>query len=97
MRALCRTPLAEYALTALTKYALNSGMAKTAILRACETVGGQTALARALGLRSQGTVSGWIAKGSVPAERVLQIEAVTDGVVTRFELRPDLYPREQVA
>lgn len=28
----------------------------------------------------------------IAAERVLAIEAATDGAVTRYELRPDIYP-----
>ncbi|MFZ1625569.1 MAG: YdaS family helix-turn-helix protein [Gammaproteobacteria bacterium] len=68
-------------------------MEKTPILRACDAVGGQSALARALGLKSQGSVSGWIARNTVPAERVLPIESLTG--VSRHELRPDLYPRER--
>jgi len=35
--------------------------------------------------------------GRVPAERVLAIENATDGVISRHELRPDLYPVEQAA
>jgi DNA-binding transcriptional regulator YdaS (Cro superfamily) len=67
-------------------------MSKEAILLACERIGGQTALAKALGLRSQGSISRWIATGRVPAERVLDIEEKTR--VSRHELRPDLYPLE---
>lgn len=48
------------------------------------------ALAKALGLRSQGSVSRWIKKGRVPSERVLKIEELTQ--VSRHQLRPDLYP-----
>lgn len=70
-------------------------MSKKALLRACEAAGGQSALARALGLRSQGSVSSWIAKGRVPAERVLPIEELTG--VSRHDLRPDLYPKESRA
>jgi DNA-binding transcriptional regulator YdaS (Cro superfamily) len=40
---------------------------------------------------SQRAVAQWLA-GRIPAERVLQIEEVTSGVVCRYELRPDLYP-----
>lgn len=67
-------------------------MSKQALLDACEAVGGQSALARRLGLRSQGSISNWLARGKPPAERVLEIEAVTG--VSRHDLRPDLYPRE---
>jgi DNA-binding transcriptional regulator YdaS (Cro superfamily) len=65
-------------------------MSKEAILKACDAVGGQSALARALGLSSQGTVSSWIKRNKLPAERVLAVEAVSG--VPRHELRPDLYP-----
>lgn len=67
-------------------------MEKTALLRACDAIGGQSALARALGLRSQGSVSSWIARNKIPAERVIPIEELTG--VSRHELRPDLYPIE---
>jgi len=53
-------------------------------------------MARLLGLGSQGTVSSWIARGRLPAERVLPVEAATMGQVTRYDLRPDIYPRERV-
>jgi len=66
---------------------------KQAILRACTAVGGQSALARKLNLGSQGTVSSWILRGRLPAERVLEVEAATG--VSRHELRPDLYPRDR--
>lgn len=71
---------------------VNRDMSKKAILKACAVVGGQSALARALGLRSQGSVSRWIVTGHVPAERVLQIERLTG--VSRTSLRPDLYPAD---
>lgn len=71
--------------------------AKTALLRACDVVGGQSALARKIGLKSQGSISGWIEAGRVPAERVLQVETATDGTVTRHELRPDIYPQQSAA
>lgn len=75
--------------------ALNAHMSKKSILRACEAVGGQTALVKALGLKSQGSVSTWLRVGRVPAERVLAIEELTG--VSRHDLRPDLYPRENAA
>ena len=67
-------------------------MSKSALLEACRVVGGQSALARLLGLKSQGTISGWLALGRAPAERVLAIESVSG--VSRFDLRPDLYQRD---
>lgn len=67
-------------------------MSKKAILRACAAVGGQVALTNRLGLRSQGSIARWVKTGRVPAERVLKVEAVSG--VSRYELRPDLYPRD---
>jgi DNA-binding transcriptional regulator YdaS (Cro superfamily) len=69
---------------------------KSAIERAAFAVGGQTALARELGLRPQ-TVQKMCSKGRVKAEHVLPIERITKGAVTRHELRPDLYPLEETA
>ncbi len=62
------------------------------IRRACKAAGGQSAVARALCLGGQGTVSSWIMRGKVPAEYVLRLEALSG--VSRHELREDLYPRE---
>jgi len=57
----------------------------------------QDAFAQAIGV-SQGLVSHWVTgRTRIPAERVLTIEAATDGKVTRHELRPDLYPIEKKA
>ena len=67
-------------------------MWRQAVLDACDIAGGQTALARGLGLRSQGSISNWIARGRIPAERVLAVEALTG--VSRHKLRPDIYPRD---
>lgn len=69
-------------------------MNESAIQRAVACIGGQSALARALGLKPQ-AVQRWCRVGTVPAERVLQVERLVDGKVTRHELRPDLYPVEQ--
>ena len=61
----------------------------TAINKAIEYYGSQAALARACGV-SQMAVSKWTRHG-VPPERALQIEKLTDGAVTRQDLRPDLF------
>lgn len=59
-----------------------------ALGRAIEAAGGTGALAASLGITA-GAISQW---GRVPAERVIQIEAVSG--VSRRDLRPDLYPPE---
>ncbi len=71
-----------------------------AIKRACDIVGGQSALARMLATPdkklSPQSVQYWCRKG-LPADWVLKVEAATDGQVSRHELRPDLYPAEIVS
>lgn len=67
----------------------------SALERAIDITGGQSELARRLGLK-QANVWHWLNKsGRVPAEHVLAIEAATSGAVQRHELRPDLYPNAQ--
>lgn len=58
-----------------------------AMQRAAELAGGQSALARALGIKPQ-SVQYWCENGRPPMERMLQIEAITG--VPWTELRPDL-------
>lgn len=53
--------------------------------------GGQAALARKIGTKQQ-HISWWLNKSKrVPAERVLAIESATNGAVTRYDLRPDVF------
>lgn len=57
--------------------------------------GNQSKFAEAIGT-SQQLVSYWIRKGKeLPAEFVLKTEAETG--ISRHDLRPDLYPREDAA
>jgi DNA-binding transcriptional regulator YdaS (Cro superfamily) len=66
-----------------------------ALEKAIKHMGSQVALAKALKLPGKNpsmTITHWKERG-VPAKRVLEIERVTGGTVTRHELRPDLYPR----
>lgn len=65
---------------------------KTIVENACKAVGGQPNMAKLLGISEQ-AVSKWKRNG-VPAERVLEIERLSDRRITRHELRPDLYPEE---
>jgi len=59
--------------------------------KACKIMGGRTAMKDALKVTRQ-AVSLW-AKGidKVPVKRVLQIEQLTGGQITRYDLRPDIY------
>lgn len=55
----------------------------------------QSGLARQLGI-TQGAVYQWTKRG-VPANRVLELERLSGGEMTRHELRPDLYPPQDAA
>jgi len=69
-------------------------MSIEALKHAIDRAGSQGKLADAIG-KTQGHVSKWLERGRVPAESVLPIERATG--VSRHELRPDLYPREDAA
>lgn len=69
----------------------------SALERAIDMVGGQSQLARLLGVK-QANVWHWLKKADrVPGEFVLAIETATGGQVTRHDLRPDLYPDAQAS
>ena len=59
--------------------------------KACELAGSPSALAKQLGITPT-AVFKWLKRDKVPAERVLQIERLTNGVIHRSSLRPDCYP-----
>ncbi len=66
-----------------------------ALIRAKAAAQGPVALAKALSERGHPITSQAVGQWKrVPAERVLDVEAITG--VSRHDLRPDLYPREQV-
>lgn len=56
-----------------------------------EERGVRAAIARHFDI-SQQAVDQWLYNGSIPAERVLGVEAVTG--IPRHDIRPDLYPME---
>ena len=69
----------------------------TPLERAVDIAGGQTALAKAIGGSvKQAHVWNWlnISKGRVPAEHCSAIELATGGLVTRQQLRPDVFGKE---
>lgn len=67
---------------------LESGLAL-----AVRTAGSQVAFAKLIGKR-QSTVQSWLAADKpLPAEYVLQVERLLN--LSRHDLRPDLYPREE--
>jgi TorA maturation chaperone TorD len=69
-------------------------MGENALAKAIEISGGQSSLARRIGVK-QGHIWHWLKRsGFVPAEYVIAIERATGGKVSRRDLRPDLYPGE---
>ncbi len=64
------------------------------VTRAIAFAGGAQQVAKKLRVSHQ-AVHKW--RHRLPAARVLDLEALADGQVTRHELRPDLYPRDERA
>lgn len=64
----------------------------TPIQKAINHCGGQIHLARKIET-SQQNVFAWKEKGVVPAEVCAAIESATNGLVTRADLRPDIFGR----
>lgn len=58
--------------------------------RVIEIVGTQEELAARLGIKSP-SISGWRNRNKVPSERCIAIEQATNGRVTRYDLRPDVF------
>lgn len=78
----------EFPLDKRFLYCFNCDMEKSPALKeAIEKAGSASALARLLGVTPQ-AVGQW---KRAPAERVLLIEQVMEGKVTRYDLRPDIY------
>ncbi len=76
----------------------------TPIQRAAALVGGQSELARRITatdgqkpITPQGVGAWCRGETQIPSERVIAIEAITGGQVTRHELRPDIYPVNEAA
>jgi len=66
-------------------------MSDTVIARAIDEAGGLTELARKINVETPQVIVNWRNRGRVPAERCIDIEAATEGKVTRYELRPDVF------
>ncbi len=68
---------------------LMSDTSSDAVLRASKFLGGNAALARAIGVKPP-TVQQWVnGERPVPPNRCVAIERLTSGTVTRKHLRPD--------
>lgn len=71
-------------------YVIRILIMKNKLLEAIEICGGQRKLANKLNVTQQ-AVSKWL-HNVVPASHVVSIEKATERKVTRYDLRPDLYP-----
>lgn len=71
---------------------------RRAVREAVTAAGGAAPLAAALGIKYQ-SIQDWLARGTVPAARVLEVERLTG--VSRHRLRPDVFgaqaPRAKTA
>ena len=63
------------------------------VKRATQIVGGVGVFCQALGLTRQ-AIHKW--GRDVPRGRCFEIEDITGGQVTRFDLRPDMFPPESI-
>lgn len=63
--------------------------------KAIKIVGSQYRMAKILGKR-QSVIWYWLKCGHVSASAAIPIEEATGGQVTRHELRPDIYPEENM-
>ena len=61
------------------------------IEQAAALLGSKSELARQLGVRPQSGRK-WVRYDRIPAEQCIPIERVTQSRITRYQLRPDLYP-----
>ena len=59
--------------------------------KAVDIFGSQRKLAKAIGMYPQ-QINGWVNTGKVPVKHCKKIEQVTNGEVTCFDLRPDVFP-----
>ncbi|MEY2342093.1 transcriptional regulator [Acidithiobacillus sp. IBUN Pt1247-S3] len=62
--------------------------------KAIDHFGSQASLARELGVRPM-AVTHWIKRGNVPYKQAMAIERATNGIVTRSDLRPDIWPPQE--
>lgn len=60
--------------------------------KAVRLAGGNSQVARALGINQPHAVGKWVEINRVPPYRIIPLEKLTKGVITRHELDPILYP-----
>ena len=70
--------------------------ANTPIVQAIFLAGGFKEVARKLKIKSVWSVYKWEKNNKVPPARVLQLEKLTKGKITRYQLDPELYPLDDI-
>lgn len=65
---------------------------ETAIDRAIRIAGGPKEVARKLKIKRVWSVYKWQHRQQIPPQRIIPLEKLTNGEVTRHELDPELYP-----
>lgn len=71
-------------------------MYREILLKAIDYIGSQAKVAKLCDVKQQ-AVSLWVQRGYLPSKHVLTLEKACKRFITRYELRPDLYPREDKA
>ena len=69
-------------------------MDETKVAKAVRIAGGNSAVARSLGINQPHAVGKWVTLNRVPPYRIIPLEKLTKGKVTRHQLDPVLYPRK---
>ena len=67
---------------------------ETIVAKAVRLGGGNSQVARSLGIRQPHAVGKWVELNRVPPYRIIPLEKLTGGQVTRHEINPILYPPE---
>ena len=69
-------------------------MAARALDQVIDILGSQTALAQKLNLQ-QPSINSWKLRGMIPPGRCRDIEKIVRGGVTRYEMRPDIFGKDE--
>lgn len=67
-------------------------MEELIVAKAVRLAGGNSQVARDLGISQPHAIGKWVTLNRVPPYRIIPLEKLTDGLVTRHELDPVLYP-----
>ena len=69
-------------------------MEELIVAKAVRLAGGNSTVARALNINQPHAVGKWVNRNRVPPYRIIPLEKLTKGKVTRHQLDPVLYPRK---